>query len=91
MRELGYEAAGCGAQLAHLLAEPEMQALIAAMPRVGQVLRPVCRMLGYDLAAVMTMVAPAVVAAPVAQVWTAEDGVGVAGISGESQGLATKG
>lgn len=64
VRELGWEAAGYASQLAHLLAEPEMQALIAAAPRVGRVLRPVCRMLGYELAAVPQMVAP-VLAAPV--------------------------
>ncbi len=46
VRALGYEAAGYGSQLAHLLDEAEMQALIAAVPAVGRVLRPVCWMLG---------------------------------------------
>ena len=46
VRVLGYEAAGYASQLQHLLNEPEMQALLAALPAVGRVLRPVCRMLG---------------------------------------------
>ena len=33
-------------QMAHLLAQPDMQALIAAVPPVAHHLRPVCRMLG---------------------------------------------
>lgn len=63
VRELGHEAAGYGGQLAHVLAGPEMQALIAAVPGVRRVLRPVCRMLGYELAQVTQMVAPAVLVA----------------------------
>ncbi|MBC7636780.1 MAG: hypothetical protein H7251_14380 [Acetobacteraceae bacterium] len=91
VRELGHEAAGYGLQLAHLLAEPEMQALLAAMPGVGLVLRPVCRMLGYDLAAVTTMVAPlaVVAAAPAPRVWAAGDSADLAGVSGVNFGLAT--
>ncbi len=90
VRELGHEAAGYGLQLAHLLAEPEMQALLAAMPGVGLVLRPVCRMLGYDLAAVTTMVAPvAVVATPTPRVWAAGDSADLAGVPGERFDLAT--
>ena len=46
VRALGYEAAGYGSQLAALLAEPEMQVLLAAVPGAGRVLRPLCRMLG---------------------------------------------
>ena len=46
VRVLGYEAAGYGSQLAHLLDDAEMRALIAAVPGVGRVLRPVCWMLG---------------------------------------------
>ena len=57
VRELGWEAAGHGSQLAHLLAQPEMQAMLAAAPAVGRVLRPLCRVLGLD---------PAPVARPVA-------------------------
>ena len=52
VRELGWEAAGHGSQLAHLLAQPEMQALLAAAPGVGRVLRPLCRVLGLDPAPV---------------------------------------
>jgi len=45
VRALGYEAAGYGLQLAHLLAEPGMQATLAAFPGAGRALRPLCRML----------------------------------------------
>ena len=50
VRELGYEAAGYGSQLEHLLAEPGVQALLARVPAVGRILRPVCRMLGVPVA-----------------------------------------
>ena len=52
VRELGWEAAGFGSQLAAVLAEPEMQAALAALPRLGRVLRPVCAMRGLDCLAV---------------------------------------
>ena len=63
VREIGWEAAGYGSHLAHLLAGPEMQALIAAVPGVGRVLRPVCRMLGFELTQVTMMVPPEVLEA----------------------------
>src|SRR6185312_11003612 len=44
----GYKAAAYGSLLQHLLADPEMAALIAAAPQLGRVLRPLCRMLGID-------------------------------------------
>ena len=40
------ETASGGSQLQHLLMDPEMAALIAASPRTGRLLRPLCRMLG---------------------------------------------
>jgi len=40
------EAACHGAQLQHLLSDPGVAALLAATPRAGRVLRPLCRMLG---------------------------------------------
>ncbi len=40
------EAAVGASQLQHLLADPDMAALIAAAPQAGRVLRPLCRMLG---------------------------------------------
>ncbi len=40
------EANGYASQLRHLLAEPEMAALLAAAPQAGRILRPLCRMLG---------------------------------------------
>lgn len=42
------EAASGAAQLRHLLADPEMAALVAASPQAGRLLRPLCRMLGVD-------------------------------------------
>ncbi len=50
VRELGWEVAGFGSQLQHLLSQDEMQALLAARPAVGRVLRPICRMLGIEVA-----------------------------------------
>ena len=97
VRELGWEAAGYGNHLAHVLASPEMQALIAAVPGVGRVLRPVCRMLGYDLASVTLMVAPEVVEAriilPPAEVAvSAPDGaVELVGVSGDCSGVVANG
>lgn len=44
-----YEAAGFASQLRHLLADPEMAALLAASPRMIRLLRPLCRMLGVEL------------------------------------------
>ena len=41
VRELGWEASGFRSQLEHLLAEPGMQALMAKVPGVGRVLRPI--------------------------------------------------
>ena len=44
------EARGHGAQLAHMLSDPEMVALIAAAPaQAGRILRPLCRILGVPL------------------------------------------
>ena len=63
VRALGYEAAGYGSQLAALLAEPELQALLTTVPAAGRILRPLCRMLGVEPVGAL---APAVVAdAPV--------------------------
>ncbi len=39
-------AGAAGSQLQHLLADPEMAALIVAAPQAGRILRPLCRMLG---------------------------------------------
>jgi hypothetical protein len=47
---VGYQAAGCGSQLQHLIADPGMQALLAATPRMGRLLRPLCRMLAAQVA-----------------------------------------
>lgn len=50
VRELGWEVAGFGSQLQHLLGQAEMQAVLAERPAVGRVLRPICRMLGVEVA-----------------------------------------
>ena len=105
VRELGWEVAGYGGHLAHLLAAPEMQALIAAVPGVGRVLRPVCRMLGYELTAVTMMVPPEVLEARIVllpqstapeeatpamhAVSDPEGGADLVGISGDCLGFAT--
>ena len=49
VQALGWEAAGYGSQLQALLAEPEMQALLDAVPAVGRALRPLGRMLGAQV------------------------------------------
>jgi hypothetical protein len=41
--------AAYGSQLQHLLATPEMTALLATAPQAGRILRPLCRMLGVPL------------------------------------------
>ncbi|MBV8095775.1 MAG: hypothetical protein JOY71_02935 [Acetobacteraceae bacterium] len=38
-----------GSQLQHLLADPEMAALLADLPQAGRILRPLCRMLAIRL------------------------------------------
>ena len=43
---VGYQAAGRGSQLAHLLGEPEMVALLRDVPQARRILAPLCRMLG---------------------------------------------
>jgi hypothetical protein len=43
---VGYRAAGYGGQLEHLLADPAMAELVATVPSVGRMLRPLCRILG---------------------------------------------
>jgi hypothetical protein len=49
VRAAGWEAAGFGAQLRAVLAEPEMVALLAAAPQAARVLRPLCRMLAVEV------------------------------------------
>ena len=55
VKALGWEAAGYGCQLTALLAEPEMLALMQALPGVGRVLRPLCRMLLMEAVAVLAL------------------------------------
>lgn len=58
VRQLGYEAVGYGSQLAHLLGQPEAQAILAQLPGMARILRPVCRLLGLADVAGVTDVAP---------------------------------
>ncbi len=46
---LGHHAAGCAAQLRHMLThDPDLVALLDVGPQAGRVLRPLCRMLGME-------------------------------------------
>ena len=45
----GWHVTGFGSQLRHLLADPEMVALLAASPRAVRTLKPLCRMLMVEL------------------------------------------
>lgn len=51
-----YEAACFASQLRTVLSEPEMVELLAASPRLGELLRPLCRMLALDVALVVPVV-----------------------------------
>ena len=70
IRLMRMEAAAAGSQLQHLLAEPEMQAL-AADPRMGRLLRPLCHALGVtpppEIAKPARQAAPAPAATGTAQ------------------------
>ena len=57
-----HEAAGFGSQLAHLLTDPEMTALVSAHPGMGRILRPLCRMLGVATPPALRPVRPALAA-----------------------------
>ena len=50
VRAAGYQAAGYGCQLRHILEQPEMVALLQASPQAARILRPVCRMLAIETA-----------------------------------------
>jgi hypothetical protein len=44
----GYHAAGSASQLEHLLTDPAIAELVATVPSVGRMLRPLCRILGIS-------------------------------------------
>jgi hypothetical protein len=48
VRMAGYHAAGSGSQLEHLLTDPAMAELVAAVPSVRRLLRPLCHTLGIS-------------------------------------------
>ena len=48
VRAAGYQAAGYGCQLRHVLEQPEMIELLKASPQAARLLRPVCRMLAIE-------------------------------------------
>ena len=50
VRVAGYQAAGYGCQLRHILEQPEMVELLKASPQAARILRPVCRMLALETA-----------------------------------------
>ena len=50
VRVAGYQAAGYGCQLRHILEQPEMVELLKASPQAARILRPVCRMLAIETA-----------------------------------------
>ena len=54
-----HEAAGYASQLEHLLAEPEMAALLDAAPQARRILRPLCRALAIALTWTVTPKRPA--------------------------------
>ncbi len=47
---LPFEAGGYASQLSHMLAEPEMVALLRDVPQAGRILGPLCWMLGIETA-----------------------------------------
>ena len=48
VRVAGYQAAGYGCQLRHILEQPEMVELLKASPQAARILRPVCRMVAIE-------------------------------------------
>ena len=52
---LGYHAAGYASQLQHLLDQPGMAAALAAAPGAARTLRPLCRILGVNLPAILRL------------------------------------
>ena len=64
VKALGWEAAGYGSQLQALMDEPEMVALLAAVPGVVRVLRPLGRMLGVTVGPVVVRMRKARVPKP---------------------------
>ena len=50
VRVAGYQAAGYGSQLRHILEQPEMVDLLKASPQAARILQPVCRMLAIETA-----------------------------------------
>ena len=49
VKKLAWHVTGFGSQLQHLLADPEMQALLEVSPRAVRTLKPLCRMLMIPL------------------------------------------
>lgn len=96
VRELGWEAAAYLTAMETLLAEITTRATLAAAPRTGRILRPICRMLG--VAAALTPVALPVVVTPVGVVahtapvaWPQWEAAGMAVVVEPCEVLATSG
>ena len=85
VRELGYEAVAYGLQLQHLLNEPAMQAILANVPAIARVLRPICRMLGVAGLVAAATALPALESGPVSPppaIWPLTVGGMVEGTAG---------
>ena len=89
VRELGWQAAAYLSYLETLLAEIETQAALAAAPRTGRILRPICRMLGVSATVTPKIIrstgAPEIVAQKPSH--TAIMSCGVAVVVAQSPGL----
>jgi hypothetical protein len=64
VRAASYHAAGFGSQLRAVLVQPEMVALLVAVPQAARILRPLCRMLAVET----SLLRPVAVAGTVAVV-----------------------
>ena len=67
LKALGWEIAVYGLYLQDLLAEPDMQAVLTAMPALGRLLRPLCRILLAPDVVVPVWVVPKQKPAPAAR------------------------
>ncbi len=63
VKAVPYKAAALGGWLRVLLQDPEMVALIASTPRLGEMLRPLCRMLAVEVSLATPFVVTGVVLA----------------------------
>ena len=55
VKQLGHRAAGVGAQLEHLLRDPDSVALLGQSPGTARTMRRLCRLLGVPIPAALTL------------------------------------